>query len=85
MRLAGLRFFPAVDEAQEELVIALQEVATDDDHAREIISGWIHENTNVPTPAHIYAMLPENRTSEDGSDPHAEWRPPWLNGGTCKC
>jgi hypothetical protein len=78
MRLGGLRFFPAQEEAQNELVVALREIAVSELHAQRLITNWLRENTDVPTPADLYRMKPRLASSL-GIDPHAEWIPPWSN------
>lgn len=76
LRLSGLRFFPPQPEAQNELVIALMEVAESEDHATSIVTNWLRENRETPTPADFYRMK-RKKASSLGIDPHVEWIPPW--------
>jgi hypothetical protein len=57
LRLAGLKFFPRGDKvALEELTSALSQSARTNEHARKIIDDWLHDSSEVPTPAAIYEL-----------------------------
>lgn len=84
LRLSGLRFFPSEPEAQDELVVALRHVAKNEDDATGIVSGWLRDSREAPTPFDLYevgrnrgpeptsfssdSLLPSN-----GYDPNAEY------------
>lgn len=77
-RLSGLIYFPAAQPAQKELVAALMESAENEDHATAMVTDWIRENRETPTPADFYRQKRKKRSSL-GIDPHAEWYPDWKD------
>lgn len=86
LRLSGLRFFPSEFEAQEELTKALQSIAEDEVDADQIVTEWIRNNREAPTPCDLYessrkhpAATPsvEERYT-NGYDPNAEFQE-WAN------
>lgn len=77
-RLSGLNFFPLGKPAQNELVVALMEVAENETHATAMVTDWIRENRETPTPADFYRQKRKKRSSL-GIDPHAEWYPDWKD------
>lgn len=80
-RLCGLRFFPNKPAGVLELVKALMAVAPTDDDAEGIVSEWLQENRESPTPADFYAMRRTmKRVSSTGNDPYAEFVPEWRKG-----
>lgn len=80
-RLEGLRFFPTKDSPIAELVKALMAVAPSDEEAERIVSEWLQENRESPTPADFYAMRRTmKRVSSTGNDPYAEFVPEWRKG-----
>ncbi len=56
LRMEGLGNFPLREEAQRELIAAIQRAARDVDHASAITSRWIECNRFAPTPAEIYVL-----------------------------
>lgn len=80
-RLCGLRFFPGKVRGVLELVKALQKLAPTESEAERIVSEWIEENREAPTPADFYAMRRTmRRVTSEGNDPYAEFIPEWKKG-----
>jgi len=71
-RLSGLRQFPFERAAQNEIVIALMEVAESNEHGESIVTDWIRNHDECPTPAAIYRMK-RKKASSAGVDSHALW------------
>jgi hypothetical protein len=62
LRLSVLPFFNALmTEAREELVNTLAAVADDQGHAGRIVSDWLSEQSELPTPAQLREMAKQSR------------------------
>jgi len=69
LRLSVLPFFNALmTEAREELVNTLAAVADDQGHAGRIISEWLLEQSELPTPAQLREMAKQSRLANPGAN-----------------
>lgn len=62
LRLSVLPYFNSLmAEAREELVDALAAVSDDQGHAGRIVSEWLSEQSELPTPAQLRGMAQQSR------------------------
>jgi hypothetical protein len=58
--LSGLSFFPRVEEGEQQLVLALRN-AHSEIIAAKVITDWIAERRECPTPADLYRLLNDEK------------------------